>query len=280
MRIEYTPAQKNRLTELGLPTEMIRRQFRQLDEREKIYKEAEKWCALEHKEHLKKLLLNRNKAALCSLTEKMAEVLCQAGFTQIATPAIISAKALEKMSIDHNSHLWEQVYWLDSKSCLRPMLAPNLYEVSRQLMTSQKLPLRIFEVGSCFRRESEGRLHLNEFTMLNLVEWGTPGEERLARLKELIELVMNAVDIGDYQLSEEDSTVYGPGLDVVSADGLELASTSMGPHRLDAGWKIDCTWVGAGFGLERLLMHRGKQKGIRRYARSLSFLDGACLKVR
>ncbi len=160
------------------------------------------------------------------------------------------------------------------------MLAPNLYEVSRQLMASQKLPLRIFEIGSCFRRESEGNSHLKEFTMLNLVEWGTPKEERITRLKELTQMVLEAAGIKNYRIEEEDSIVYGPGIDAVSQDGLELASASMGPHPLDDAWKIACTWTGVGFGLERLLMERESQQGIHRYAKSTVFLDGACMKVK
>ena len=54
----------------------------------------------------------------------------------------------------------------------------------------------------------------------------------------------------------------------------------MGPHPLDAAWKVTCTWTGIGFGLERLLMYREKANGIHRYSRSNVFLDGAALKVR
>ncbi|MGN0394012.1 MAG: pyrrolysine--tRNA(Pyl) ligase large subunit, partial [Coprococcus sp.] len=212
--------------------------------------------------------------------EKIAAALCENGFTQVATPTIISLKALEKMTITSENPLYDQVFFIDSKSALRPMLAPNLYEVSKQLMNSQKLPLRIFEIGSCFRKESEGKNHLKEFTMCNLVEWGTPMEERVQHLKEFAAIVLKAAEIDDYKLEEEDSVVYGLGLDVVSSDGLELASTSMGPHRLDDAWKINCSWVGIGFGLERLLMIKNKQSGIHRYSRSTTFMDGACLKLK
>ncbi|SHJ34066.1 pyrrolysine--tRNA(Pyl) ligase large subunit [Parasporobacterium paucivorans] len=280
MSMEFTESQKNRLTELGVRNEILTRTFDETKEREQTFARTEKMAVKENKAALSHLLANSHKPALCQLQQDLTDALCGEGFTQVTTPIIISASKLEKMTIDKTNPLHEQVFWLDSKSCLRPMLAPNLYEVSRQLMTSIKLPLRIFEIGSCFRKESEGNAHLKEFTMLNLVEWGTPEEKRSESLKEFAELVLKAARISDYRLEEEDSVVYGPGLDIVSGEGMELASTSMGPHPLDAAWKINCTWVGIGFGLERLLMHREKQSGIHRHSKSTVFLDGACLKVK
>jgi pyrrolysyl-tRNA synthetase, C-terminal region len=280
MSIEFTETQKNRLTELGVKKETVLRMFETLNEREQTYKIVEKQAAVKNKVDLKYLLEQSRKAALCRLQQELADALCEKGFTQVTTPIIISSRALEKMTIDKNNPLHEQVFWLDPKTCLRPMLAPNLYEVSRKILTSQKLPLRIFEIGSCFRKESEGNSHLKEFTMLNLVEWGTPEENRIDQLKQFADLVLKAARIDDYSLQEEDSVVYGVGLDVVSRDGLELASTAMGPHPLDDKWRITCSWVGIGFGLERLLMHREKQSGIQRYSKSNVFLDGVCLKIK
>jgi len=280
MEMEFTETQKIRLTELGVKNETVFLTFETADERNRTYKTAETQAAAKNKANLKRLIDETHKPALCRLQQELADALCENGFTEVSTPSIISSKALEKMTIDRNSPLHEQVFWLDSKTCLRPMLAPNLYEVSRKIMTSQKLPIRVFEIGSCFRKESEGNSHLKEFTMLNLVEWGIPEEERVARLKELAGLVLKAAQIDDYSFEEEDSVVYGIGLDVVSSDGLELASTSMGPHPLDDKWKITCSWVGIGFGLERLLMHREKQSGIQRYSKSNVFLDGVCLKIK
>ncbi|UWG99186.1 pyrrolysine--tRNA(Pyl) ligase large subunit [Dehalobacter sp. DCM] len=278
--MEFTETQKNRLTELGVKREAAASNFNTAMERDQAFKIIEKTAAEKNKEDLRQLLGVSHKPALCRLQQELADALCRNGFTQVTTPTIITSKAMEKMTIDQNNPLYKQVFWLDAKTCLRPMLAPNLYEVSRKIMTSQKLPLRIFEIGSCFRKESEGNSHLKEFTMLNLVEWGTPEDERIDRLKGLAELVLKTAQIDDYSLQEEDSVVYGIGLDVVSKDGLELASTSMGPHPLDDQWNMTCSWVGIGFGLERLLMHREKQNGIQRYAKSNVFLDGVCLKIK
>ena len=278
MEITYTESQKNRLTELGYEVED--KTFDSIKERESDYKKIEREMVVQNKNKLNNLLEIEHRPKLCQLQEILAKALCEKGFTQVTTPTIITAKALEKMTVDESSQLYKQVFWLDKKSCLRPMLAPNLYQVSSQLLNTKKLPLRLFEIGSCFRKESEGNSHLKEFTMLNLVEWGTPIEERVDRLKELAEYVLEATGITDYNLEEENSVVYGDGIDVVSSTGLELASTSMGPHPLDDAWKINCSWVGLGFGLERLLMYREKELGIHRYSKSLTFLDGACMKIK
>jgi len=280
MKITFTETQKNRLNELGADEKIINQAFDDKTTQASAYQKFENIAVKKNKMALKNLLENKHKSELCQLQEDLANRLCQEGFTQVTTPILISAKALEKMTIDQGSALYEQVFWLNKKTCMRPMLAPNLYEVSQKIMNSQKTPLRIFEIGSCFRKESEGKSHLKEFTMLNLVEWGLPEEERLEHLKMFGALMMATAGIQDYQFEEETSVVYGEGLDIVSHAGLELASTSMGPHPLDPAWKINCTWVGIGIGLERLLMHREKQTGIHRYSKSNVFLDGICLKMK
>lgn len=278
--ISFTISQQERLTELGLDSEQMQQSFQDCKEREAAYRQIEKQLVRENKRQIAALLEKEHRTKLCQLQEDIAAALCEAGFTQITTPTIISRKFLDRMSVDETHPLNEQVFWLDVKNCLRPMLAPNLYEVSKQLLKIRKPPLRIFEIGSCFRKESEGKSHLKEFTMVNLVEWGTELEERTERLKEFAAILMKAAGIEDYLLEEEESIVYGKGLDIVSLDGLELASTSMGPHPLDDAWEIDSSWVGIGSGLERLLMHREKQQGIHRHSKSISYLNGARLNIK
>ena len=51
--------------------------------------------------------------------------------------------------------------------------------------------------------------------------------------------------------------VYGDTLDVMHGD-LELSSAVVGPIPLDREWGIDKPWIGAGFGLERLLKVKHK----------------------
>jgi phenylalanyl-tRNA synthetase alpha chain len=280
MEFTFSETQKNRLLELGLKKNEIQEQFETVKEREMFYKKIEKKAVAENRNKLNKLTNEIHQPKLCKLQQDLENCLHKHGFTQVTTPTIISKKFLERMSIDDTHALNQQVFWLDNKTCLRSMLAPNLYDISQKMMNFSKKPLKLFEIGSCFRKESEGKTHLKEFTMLNLVEWGTPEQERVDRLKELADIVLKAAQIEAYDFEEEDSVVYGNGLDIISKDGMELASTSMGPHPLDSAWKISCSWVGLGFGLERLLMYREEEEGIHRYSKSISFLDGARLNIK
>ncbi len=280
MKIGFTDAQINRLTELGMKKFEVEVEFESVQEREKEFKASEKERVKINREQLLTLVRESRQPKLQALQKKLSDTLIAEGFLQVVTPTIISQKALEKMTIDHSNPLSEQVFWLDKKQCLRPMLAPNLYEVSYKMLKYCDMPLKIFEIGSCFRKESEGRRHLKEFTMLNLVEWGTDENLRVKRLKELAGIILDSAGIENYTFDEEDSTVYGIGLDVIGEDGVELASTSMGPHPLDVNWKINSTWVGLGFGIERLLMNREKEEGIHRFSRSTTFLDGALLNIK
>ena len=107
----------------------------------------------------------------------------------------MSKGLLAKMSINANHPLASQIYWLDGDRCLRPMLAPHLYYLLKDMLRLWEKPVRIFEIGSCFRKESQGAQHTSEFTMLNLVEMGLPIEMREQRLKEFAALVAETAGI-------------------------------------------------------------------------------------
>ena len=95
----------------------------------------------------------------------------------------------------------------------------------------------------------------------------------------MAELVTGAAGIAEYRLEEEESTVYGQTVDVLSTEGLELGSGAMGPHPLDHAWRITDPWVGIGFGLERLLMAERGGDSIGKMGRSLTYLDGITLNI-
>jgi phenylalanyl-tRNA synthetase alpha chain len=202
------------------------------------------------------------------------------GFVRVSTPVLMSKGLLAKMSITAEHPLFDQVFWVTRDKCLRPMLAPHLYYLMKDLLRLWEKPVRIFEVGPCFRKETEGARHAAEFTMLNLCEFGLPEEDRQARLEQLATRVVAAAGIDDYKLVSETSAVYGSTLDVVSTDeGMELGSGAMGPHPLDRAWKITDTWIGIGFGLERLLMAAQGGRNLARYGRSITYLDGIRLNI-
>ncbi|MCJ7772630.1 MAG: pyrrolysine--tRNA(Pyl) ligase large subunit, partial [Desulfobacterales bacterium] len=199
------------------------------------------------------------------------------GFVQVITPIIMNRTLLQKMTINSEHQLTKQIFWIDNNKCLRPMLAPHLYYILKDLLRLWEKPVRIFEVGPCFRKESSGSEHLDEFTMLNLVEFGLPEESRMERLHELAALVMATAGINDYQLVSNESDVYGTTIDI-EAD-MEMGSGAIGPHYLDQFWGITDTWVGIGFGLERLIMKKEGYQTIKKAGRSLSYLNGVRLNI-
>ena len=279
MDIEFTVTQKERLVELG-SAEAADTLFEDKDARNRKFAELEKTLCKENRGRIGRLLSEKHIPDALSIQGRLEKWLTEEmGFTKVSTPSIISAEMLDNMSITEDKPLRAQVFWLDRNKCLRPMLAPNLYVVMRELHRITNGPVRIFEAGSCFRKESQGAQHLNEFTMLNFVEFAADGAgEQMERLEFLSKSAMSALGIDDYELVKESSTVYGETLDITVA-GVELASGSYGPHKLDHGWGVFEPWVGLGFGIERLALVKGNHKNIKHVGRSINFIDGASLSV-
>jgi phenylalanyl-tRNA synthetase alpha chain len=275
--VTWTTSQKQRLSELNADTALIDQVFDEPGERDQVFLKSERQLVAQHKERLQQLKNITRRPLLCRLESKLIDCLTGAGFVQVVTPILLSRSMLEKMTITREHPLTRQVFWVDEDKCLRPMLAPNLYYLWRDLVRLWGKPVRIFEVGPCFRKESQGAYHLNEFTMLNLCELDDLEGRQQDRLKELAALVMDTVGL-DYQLETTESEVYGKTLDVVAGD-LELGSSAYGPHKLDGRWGIFDPWVGIGFGLERLAVALEGHRNIRRVGRSLSYLDGARLNI-
>ena len=276
---KYTVTQSERLNELNAPIEEQEREFETKEERNEHFRKLEKELTRYARNDIFDLLESRHMTKYRITGNKMADWLMEEGFTEVITPTIISRDSLKKMGIDSGSQFLDQVFWVDGKHCLRPMLAPNLYVEMRELLRITKKPVKIFEMGSCFRKESQGAQHLNEFTMLNLVELAA-GEDgyQMERLKELAHNAMDALGIENYELVSEESTVYHETLDI-EIDGMEVASGSFGPHDLDAAWGVFDTWVGLGIGIERLALAKGGFETIKHAAKSITYLDGVPLKL-
>jgi len=221
---------------------------------------------------IKGMIEKPSRHCLTQLESDISKVLIAKGFIEVRTPTIISTASLEKMTITPEHPLYKQVFFIDKKRCLRPMLAPNLYYVMRKLRDHTNGPVKIFEIGSCFRKESHSGAHLEEFTMLNLVELG-PDRDATEALKEYIGDVMGVTGL-DYTLSREESDVYKETLDVMIGD-IEVSSGAVGPHILDPAHDIHEPWSGVGFGLERLLMFMGEKSSVKKTGRSLGYLNGA-----
>lgn len=280
MTERFTTTQLQRLVELNAGDEITGQSFETPEARNQFYRTTEAGLVKENREKLSRLLHDEHKPLVVRIEERLKNWLTQEeGFTQVITPTIITAAALDKMTITKEHPLTNQVFWLDAKRCLRPMLAPNLYEVMRDLHKITKEPVKIFEAGSCFRKESQGAQHMNEFTMLNLVELaGVEDGKQMERLEYLAVSAMKAVGIDSYELVIEKSEVYGETMDIV-VDGMELASGAYGPHLLDSKWGVFDPWVGIGFGMERFAMKMGKYQTIKRVGKSIAYIDGSPLNL-
>ncbi len=273
--VAFTEVQKQRLIELG-GDNFVDSLFSTASDREKKFDEIETDLVRKNKHALLNLLNSTRRPVLRQIEREIGQALTDAGFTEVVTPSIISREFITRMGITENHDLWRQIFWIDARRCLRPMLAPNLYHVMRELRRVSK-PVSIFEVGSCFRKESHGRKHAEEFTMLNAVELA-PQKNAGERLKEIIEISLRAVGTTEYVLQAAKSEVYGETVDVL-VKGVEVASGATGPHPLDANWLVIEPWAGVGFGLERLAMVRKTSKVLGHIGRSLSHLDGSSLNV-
>ena len=214
--------------------------------------------------------------ALRIMESQLVQTLVGAGYVEVCTPFMQSKGMLVKMGISEKHPLWKQIYWIEAKTCLRPMLAPHLYHLMGRTGKVWPCPIRLFEVGTCFRKESKGSKHLSEFTMLNMVEMGIETDPQ-ERLEEMAAHVMGSLNLS-YELRRESSEVYGNTTDIM-VDDLEIASGATGPHALDLNWDIAENWAGLGLGLERLVMMKEGFNNIRRAGRSLIYLDGARLNI-
>lgn len=274
-KISWTDIQSKRLKELNADPETMSTLFDTNEQRNHSYQTLEKKLVKLEKSRLNEFLTNQLQPKIYKLECRLTKILNQQGFSRVTTPTIISKTQLAKMSIDQQHPLFDKVFWINAKQCLRPMLAPNLYRVMYELARLGKKPIRFFEIGPCFRKESDSAQHNNEFTMLNLVEMRMPHENRHQRLMELGQLIADAAGLRDYAFEKESSAVYGDTIDIVCGDDkLEIASGAMGPHPLDHAWRIIDTWVGLGFGLERMVMMAEGSDSIGKWGKSLAYLDG------
>lgn len=276
--VTWTVIQKQRLQELGASAKQLANSFNSEQERNSAYQKTERDLVDKGKEALLTYRQNIKKPALLDLESRLAQALISAGFAQVSTPILLSKGLLAKMTITEDKPLYKQVFWVDSSKCLRPMLAPNLYYILKDLLRLWPSPVSIFEIGPCFRKDTQGGNHLQEFTMLNLVEMGLPEKDRSNRLKELAGLVMDAAGLKHYDLVTEISDVYGETIDITAGE-IELGSAAMGPHVLDQQWDINVPWVGIGFGMERLVMVKEGYKNVQKAGRSLSYMHGIRLNI-
>ena len=280
MRTTWSNVQRKRLRELEASKTEQEKDFKDNQARDKTFQKLEGKLVKRSKDKLREFREVHRRPGLCMLETRLIEALIKENFCQVLTPIIMAKGLISKMSIDNNHPLYDQIYWLDNKKCLRPMLAPHLYYVIKDLLRLWERPVRIFEVGPCFRKESQGAQHSSEFTMLNLTEFGLPKDMLLQRIKRLTAVVCEVAGVTNYCFEKKESEVYGETIDVLAGeDKVEVGSAAMGPHQLDRAWKIIDTWMGIGFGLERLLMVARGTTNLGKVGRNLSYLNGIRLNI-
>jgi pyrrolysyl-tRNA synthetase len=234
------------------------------------FRELESELLTRRKGDLQRIYANERENYLGKLERDITKFFVDRGFLEIKSPILIPVEYVERMGIDSDTELSKQVFRVDKNFCLRPMLAPNLYNYLRKFDRVLPEPIKIFEIGPCYRKESDGKEHLEEFTMLNFCQMGSGCTRE--NLEALIKEFLDYLEI-DFEIVGDSCMVYGDTLDVMHGN-LELSSAVVGPVPLDREWGIDKPWIGAGFGLERLLKVMHGFKNIKRAARSESYYNG------
>ncbi|WP_440954126.1 pyrrolysine--tRNA(Pyl) ligase [Methanosarcina sp. Mfa9] len=234
------------------------------------FRKLESELVSRRRKDLQRMYAEEREHYLGKLERDITKFFVDRGFIEIKSPILIPAEYIERMGIDNDTELSKQVFRIDKKLCLRPMLAPNLYNYLRKFDRALPDPIKIFEIGPCYRKESDGKEHLEEFTMLNFCQMGAGCTRE--NLEALITEFLDFMEI-DFEIIGDSCMVYGDTLDVMHGD-LELSSAVVGPVPMDRDWGISKPWIGAGFGLERLLKVRHDFKNIKRASRSESYYNG------
>jgi pyrrolysyl-tRNA synthetase len=236
----------------------------------KSFMELESELVTRRKEDFKRIYADDRENYLGKLERDLTKFFVDRGFLEIKSPILIPAEYIERMGINNDTELSKQIFRVDKNLCLRPMLAPTLYNYLRKLDRILPDPIKIFEIGPCYRKESDGKEHLEEFTMVNFCQMGSGCTRE--NLEALIKEFLDYLEI-DFEIIGDSCMVYGDTLDVMHGD-LELSSAVVGPVPLDREWGIDKPWIGAGFGLERLLKVMHNFKNIKRGSRAESYYNG------
>ncbi|WP_135610773.1 pyrrolysine--tRNA(Pyl) ligase [Methanococcoides sp. AM1] len=263
--VKYSPSQIERLKTLMAPGDKIPVQG-ELPE----FRELEKELIQRRRQDLISMYEEDREDRLGKLERTITEFFVERGFLEIKSPIMIPFEYVERMGIDKDDHLYKQIFRVGDNMCLRPMLAPCLYNYLRKLDKVLPDPIRIFEIGPCYRKESDGSRHLEEFTMLNFCQMGSNCTRE--NLEGTISEFLEYLGI-EYQIEADDCMVYGDTIDIMHGD-LELSSAVVGPIPLDREWGVDKPWIGAGFGLERLLKVKHDYTNIRRASRSELYYNG------
>jgi pyrrolysyl-tRNA synthetase len=269
-KTEFTPLQKNRILSLLGPGEMI-----SFSKEKRSFAELESTLTLQRKKDIREMYEDSRENLLGKLERTITEFFVDMGFLEVKSPILIPFEYMERMGVGEDKKLSEQIFRVGDNMCLRPMLAPGLYNHLRKFDNVLPDPVRIFEIGPCYRKESDGNSHLEEFTMLNFCQMGSNCTRD--ELEYLIKELLDFLGI-EFEIVADSCMVYGDTIDVMHKN-MELSSAVVGPVPMDMDWGVDKPWIGAGFGLERLLKAKHDFKNIKRAARSESYYNGISINL-
>ena len=263
---KFSPSQRKRLETLMISDEY------DLDGSDPLpeFAELEAELTARRKQELRDIYENSREHMLAKLERDISAFLISKGFIEIKSSLLIPEEYIIRMGINKDAELSKQVFRTDDGQCLRPMLAPVLYNYLRRFDKILPGPIKIFEIGPCYRKESDGSSHLEEFTMVNFCQMGE-GSTR-ENLIQLIDEFLTHLGIS-YEIEGDECMVYGATVDIMHGD-LELSSAVVGPVPMDIDWGVNKPWIGAGFGLERLLKAKHNFKNIKRGSRSEFYYNG------
>lgn len=267
---DFTQGQKDRIVSLLGPEEMI-----SFNKEKRSFQELEVELISKRKYDLITMYEDDRENLLGKLERDITKFFVERGFVEIKSPILIPIEYIKKMGIDDDTHLSQQIFRVDENMCLRPMLAPGLYRYLNKFDNILPDPIRIFEIGPCYRKESDGKNHLEEFTMFNFCQMGSNCDEK--NLLFLIDDFLSYLNI-NYEIESDNSIVYEKTIDIIYKN-LELSSAVVGPIKQDIDWGINKPWIGAGFGLERLLKVIHNFKTIKRSSRSENYYNGISINL-
>ncbi|NLI61876.1 MAG: pyrrolysine--tRNA(Pyl) ligase [Methanosarcinaceae archaeon] len=267
---EYTDSMKKRIEMISVPGDNI--DFTDFDKLVDLppFEVLEKELVERRKKDVCKIYETSREDMLAALERDISEFLRSEGFMEIKSSILIPEEYLLQMGIDPETDEDYKVFKTNGNMYLRPMLAPVLYNYLRRFDKILPDPVKIFEVGTCYRRESDSSNHLEEFTMVNFCQMGDGANAE--NLMEIIDSFLKHLGI-EYTTEGDSCLVYGNTVDIMHGD-MELSSAVVGPVPMDIDWGINKPWIGAGFGLERLLKAKHGFKNVKRGSRSELYYNG------
>ena len=127
MSVTWSVSQEQRLRELNAAPAEQEMQFPNVAKRDETFHKIVAGLVSRSRQQLQKVKDLKLQPKLYALESALVDLLIKIGFIQVVIPIIITRDSLEKMALGESHALFNQIFWLSKKKCLRPMLAPNLY---------------------------------------------------------------------------------------------------------------------------------------------------------